>query len=110
MMINQISIKKPARIRALGRYRIITVLIMVPMDGVEPSLLAQHAPQACVSTNFTTSAIKLYLGTSEGVFVLVSSELVDSSTFSGAFPTLAGTSEGTGGAVGAALSFSTVSV
>ena len=29
---------------------------MVPMAGLEPAQLAPHAPQACVSTNFTTSA------------------------------------------------------
>ena len=35
---------------------LLTVLNMVPMAGVEPAQLAPHAPQACVSTNFTTSA------------------------------------------------------
>lgn len=30
--------------------------ILVPMAGVEPAQLSPHAPQACVSTNFTTSA------------------------------------------------------
>ena len=30
--------------------------IMVPMAGVEPARVSPHAPQACVSTNFTTSA------------------------------------------------------
>ncbi len=50
------------------------------MAGVEPALLAQHAPQACVSTNFTTSAIVNeecyfliynYLGISEGALVSI---------------------------------------
>ena len=36
------------------------------MGGVEPPLLAQHAPQACVSTNFTTSACLIYFGISVG--------------------------------------------
>ncbi len=29
---------------------------MVPGTGLEPARLAPHAPQACVSTNFTTRA------------------------------------------------------
>ena len=29
---------------------------MVPGTGLEPARLATHAPQACVSTNFTTRA------------------------------------------------------
>lgn len=29
---------------------------MVPRAGLEPACLAAHAPETCVSTNFTTSA------------------------------------------------------
>ena len=29
---------------------------LVPKAGLEPACLATHAPETCVSTNFTTSA------------------------------------------------------
>ncbi len=29
---------------------------LVPKAGLEPARLATHAPETCVSTNFTTSA------------------------------------------------------
>lgn len=30
--------------------------VMVPRAGLEPARIAPHAPKACVSANFTTSA------------------------------------------------------
>ena len=30
---------------------------IVPKAGLEPAYLAAHAPETCVSTNFTTSAL-----------------------------------------------------
>lgn len=32
---------------------------VVPKEGLEPSQLAPHAPETCVSTNFTTSANRI---------------------------------------------------
>ena len=32
------------------------IKLMVPGTGLEPAQLSPHAPQACVSTNFTTRA------------------------------------------------------
>ncbi|MEN9825879.1 MAG: hypothetical protein RI953_1624, partial [Pseudomonadota bacterium] len=40
---------------------------MVRMDGLEPSCLAAHAPQTCVSTNFTTSAVESVISAGVGV-------------------------------------------
>ena len=34
----------------------------VPGTGLEPARLATHAPQACVSANFTTRAMNTNLG------------------------------------------------
>ena len=31
-------------------------VFLVPKAGLEPAQLAPHAPETCVSTNFTTSA------------------------------------------------------
>jgi hypothetical protein len=33
----------------------------VPRAGLEPAHLAAHAPETCVSTNFTTSALTVDL-------------------------------------------------
>ena len=50
---------------------------MVPMAGVEPAQLSPLPPQGSVSTNFTTSALFVYSGTTgaDGV-LLFSSTLV----------------------------------
>jgi hypothetical protein len=48
--------KKPGSFRS--RVLPSSVEEMVRMDGLEPSCLAAHAPQTCVSTNFTTSAVR----------------------------------------------------
>jgi hypothetical protein len=40
---------------------------LVPMAGLEPAQLAPHAPQACVSTNFTTSACLTFYSTATNI-------------------------------------------
>jgi hypothetical protein len=37
-------------------FREIDLLLFVPEEGLEPSSLAAHAPEACVFANFTTRA------------------------------------------------------
>ena len=39
----------------------LSLFIKVPKAGLEPAHLAEHAPETCVSTNFTTSAFTLCL-------------------------------------------------
>ena len=34
-----------------------TIMILVPKAGLEPAWIAPHAPQTCVSTSSTTSAL-----------------------------------------------------
>ena len=41
---------------------------LVPKEGLEPSHLAAHAPETCVSTNFTTSAEHLVFLTKRSFF------------------------------------------